>query len=99
MRSASDRSEPRRGQGEEALNTSVHAQNSGGAGSGSSLDFPSLFRILGPMPLTQSVLTELAAIIAPDKILTSLEDLIPYSFDGTAALQEMPGCVVFARNA
>src|SRR5206468_8625961 len=34
----------------------------------------------------------------PDKILTSLEDLIPYSFDGTAALQEMPGCVVFARN-
>jgi glycolate oxidase len=51
------------------------------------------------MPLTQSVLTELAAIIAPDKILTSLEDLIPYSFDGTAALQEMPGCVVFARSA
>ena len=27
------------------------------------------------------------------------EDLIPYSFDGTAAMQQMPGCVVFVRNA
>src|SRR5205807_6238891 len=26
------------------------------------------------------------------------EDLIPYSFDGTAALQQMPGCVVFAES-
>ncbi|HWQ92185.1 MAG TPA: FAD-linked oxidase C-terminal domain-containing protein, partial [Clostridia bacterium] len=25
--------------------------------------------------------------------------LIPYSFDGTAALQQMPGCVVFAQTA
>jgi glycolate oxidase len=28
-------------------------------------------------------------------VLTAREDLIPYSFDGTAALQQMPGCVVF----
>jgi glycolate oxidase len=27
------------------------------------------------------------------------EDLIPYSFDGTAAMQQMPGCVAFVRNA
>src|SRR5690606_10442559 len=27
------------------------------------------------------------------------EDLIPYAFDGTAALQALPGCVVFATNA
>jgi len=30
--------------------------------------------------------------------LTQQEDLIPYSFDGTAALQQMPGCVVFAKE-
>ena len=29
-------------------------------------------------------------------MLTSKEDLIPYAFDGTAAMKEMPGCVVFA---
>ena len=29
-------------------------------------------------------------------MLTSKEDLIPYAFDGTAAIKEMPGCVVFA---
>ncbi|MGK0200445.1 MAG: glycolate oxidase, partial [Yoonia sp.] len=31
-------------------------------------------------------------------LLTSREDLIPYSFDGTAALKQLPGCVIFARN-
>jgi len=29
-------------------------------------------------------------------VLTSEEDRIPYSFDGTAALRQMPGCVGFA---
>ena len=29
-------------------------------------------------------------------MLTSKVDLIPYAFDGTAAMKEMPGCVVFA---
>ena len=29
-------------------------------------------------------------------MLTSREDLIPYAFDGTAAMKEMPGSVVFA---
>jgi len=51
------------------------------------------------MPLPQSSLAELARIVAPEKVLTGLEDLIPYSFDGTAALQQLPGCVVFARTA
>ncbi len=31
-------------------------------------------------------------------VLTAEEDLIPYSFDGTAALRQMPGCVVFAST-
>src|SRR3954462_14742155 len=51
------------------------------------------------MPLPQSSLAELARFVAPEKVLTGLEDLIPYSFDGTAALQQLPGCVVFARTA
>jgi len=35
----------------------------------------------------------------PDlEVLTAPEDLIPYSFDGTATYKEMPGCVVFPRT-
>lgn len=48
--------------------------------------------------LSQSIVAELSRIVAPDRVLTTLEDLIPYSFDGTAALQQMPACVVFARS-
>jgi glycolate oxidase len=35
----------------------------------------------------------------PQDVLTEPEDLIPYSFDGTAALRQMPRVVVFARTA
>jgi glycolate oxidase len=31
-------------------------------------------------------------------VLTAPEDLLVYAFDGTAALQQQPGCVVFARD-
>jgi glycolate oxidase len=31
-------------------------------------------------------------------VLTAKEDLIPYSFDGTAALRQMPGCVVLPAS-
>lgn len=41
----------------------------------------------------------LAAIFPPESLLTSPEDLVPYSFDGTAALQNMPGIVAFATEA
>jgi len=51
------------------------------------------------MPLSQSSLNELARMVAPEPVLTKLEDLIPYSFDGTAALQQLPGCVIFPRSA
>ncbi len=50
------------------------------------------------MALNSEVLAKLRSIVGPENVLTSKEDLIPYSFDGTAALQQMPGCVVFARN-
>ncbi|HEV8541960.1 MAG TPA: FAD-linked oxidase C-terminal domain-containing protein [Verrucomicrobiae bacterium] len=42
---------------------------------------------------------ELEEIVGSGNVLRSTEDLIPYSFDGTAALSEMPGTVVFARDA
>jgi glycolate oxidase len=35
---------------------------------------------------------------ADERVLTEPEDLIPYSFDGTAALQQLPGIVVFASR-
>ena len=40
----------------------------------------------------------LRAIVEAKNVLTEKEDLIPYSFDGTAALKQLPGCVVLARN-
>ncbi|MBM3900798.1 MAG: FAD-binding protein [Verrucomicrobia bacterium] len=51
------------------------------------------------MALSESLVAELRQRIAPDALLTSTEDLIPYSFDGTAAMTQMPGAVVFARSA
>ncbi|NGO38386.1 FAD-binding protein [Limisphaera ngatamarikiensis] len=50
------------------------------------------------MGLPDPVLAGLREIVGPDHLLTAPEDLIPYSFDGTAALQQMPGCVVFPRE-
>jgi glycolate oxidase len=51
------------------------------------------------MPLSSDVLQELHGRFGPGSLLTSPEDLIPYSFDGTAALSQMPGCVVFVSSA
>ncbi len=51
------------------------------------------------MPLPASILDSLRAALGPANVLTRQEDLIPYSFDGTAALSQMPGCVVFVESA
>jgi len=51
------------------------------------------------MPLLATTLDALRRVLGPEEVLTMKEDLIPYSFDGTAAMQQMPGCVVFVRNA
>jgi glycolate oxidase len=48
------------------------------------------------MGVAQNTLTELRRFLGAENVLTEQEDLIPYSFDGTAALRQMPGCVVFA---
>jgi len=50
------------------------------------------------MALNPDLLPRLRSIVGPENVLTAKEDLIPFSFDGTAALQQMPGCVVFAKN-
>ncbi len=41
---------------------------------------------------------ELSALLSPDRVLTEPEDLIPYSFDGTAALSGQPLAVAFATT-
>ncbi len=45
------------------------------------------------------VITELIQILGQANVLTQKEDLIPYAFDGTAALKQMPRVVVFPRHA
>src|SRR6266511_4029204 len=50
------------------------------------------------MALTGQILPDLKRIVGTENVLTTPEDLIPYSFDGTAALHQMPGCVAFART-
>ncbi|HWF19113.1 MAG TPA: FAD-linked oxidase C-terminal domain-containing protein [Verrucomicrobiae bacterium] len=48
------------------------------------------------MPLGEKILSDLRRLVGPENVLTQPEDIIPYSFDGTAALQQTPGCVIFA---
>ena len=48
--------------------------------------------------LAQDVIGDLQRMVGPANVLTAKEDLICYSFDGTAALQQMPGCVVFVST-
>lgn len=50
------------------------------------------------MALSDNVLQRLRELVGAANVLTAKEDLIPYSFDGTAALKQSPGCVVFART-
>lgn len=50
------------------------------------------------MSLPATAIGDLQRLLGLENVLTLKEDLIPYSFDGTAALKQMPGCVVFARN-
>src|SRR5215217_879219 len=50
------------------------------------------------MALTISTIDALAAIVGRQGVLTEAEDVIPYSFDGTAALKQRPDAVVFPRT-
>ncbi|XOV69434.1 MAG: FAD-binding oxidoreductase [Verrucomicrobiota bacterium] len=50
------------------------------------------------MQLDKSIITRLREIVGEKEVLDRKEDLIPYSFDGTAALKQYPGCVVLTRT-
>ena len=50
------------------------------------------------MACSPEIIQELTRLLGPDLVLTAAEDLLVYAFDGTAALQQQPGCVVFARD-
>src|SRR5205809_6183956 len=62
------------------------------------LDPPDRLVQCSAMAVAEKILTGLQRIVGGENVLTAPEDLIPYSFDGTAALQQMPGCVVFAKS-
>ena len=50
------------------------------------------------LKLELSVIDRLRKIVGKQDVLDQKEDLIPYSFDGTAALKQHPDCVVFTRT-
>ena len=50
------------------------------------------------MPLDPHLLGAIAKILAPAQILTAQEDILPYGFDGTAAIKQSPGAVVFPKT-
>ncbi|MEZ0385553.1 MAG: FAD-binding oxidoreductase [Verrucomicrobium sp.] len=43
-------------------------------------------------------IADLTALLGADSVLSAAEDLIPYSFDGTAALKHRTACVVFPKS-
>ena len=50
------------------------------------------------MPLAPEILDALRIACGENQVLTEAEDLIPYGFDGTASLKQLPGAVVFPRT-
>lgn len=50
------------------------------------------------MALTAEHLHALQGIVGAANVLTKKEDLVPYAFDGTAAMLQMPGCVAFVET-
>src|SRR5919107_5537738 len=50
------------------------------------------------MPLTRAITDGFATIVGTGSVLTKPEDIIPYSFDGTAALRQLPAAVVFPQT-
>lgn len=50
------------------------------------------------MAQVDTLIPALGKIVGTANVLSGREDLIPYSFDGTAAMTQMPGCVVFVES-
>ena len=58
-----------------------------------------LARMCGVNTVDASFIQSLQALLSPERVLTSAEDVIPYGFDGTAVLKQRPGAVVFPLTA
>src|SRR3954454_19429682 len=48
---------------------------------------------------TRAIADGFTSIVGAGSVLTKLEDIIPYSFDGTAALRQVPSAVVFPHTS
>lgn len=49
--------------------------------------------------VTPAFLDALHTAVPADRVLTQIEDILPYGFDGTAVLKERPGAVVFPHTS
>ena len=45
------------------------------------------------------LIDQLTQRLGTHRVLTAREDILPYGFDGTATLQQLPACVAFPRDA
>ena len=50
------------------------------------------------MAVSSEIIEQLKSICGPENVLTQKEDLIPYSFDGTAEIKQLPSCVLYAST-
>jgi glycolate oxidase len=51
-----------------------------------------------PPALPSAALDQLRGVVGAARVLTTLEDLVPYGFDGTATLTQAPAAVVFPQT-
>ncbi|MCS6244815.1 MAG: FAD-binding protein [Opitutus sp.] len=45
------------------------------------------------------LIDQLTQRLGTHRVLTAREDILPYGFDGTATLKQLPACVIFPRDA
>jgi glycolate oxidase len=50
------------------------------------------------MTLPDSIISQFSAIVGAANVLTKQVDTLPYGFDGTAVIKQMPGAVVFPKS-
>ena len=50
------------------------------------------------MPLPESTASAFRSVVGPDALLVDAEDVVPYGFDGTAALRQRPDAVLLPRT-
>ena len=58
----------------------------------------STMRETGAAPAPEAMLEALGGRLGASQVLTAIEDILPYGFDGTATLKQRPAAVVFPRS-